>query len=41
MTSIPRDLFLQPLGIELDRDKPLGVAVVFLEGESLDSRGRA
>src|SRR5579862_1903695 len=38
MTAIPRDLLLQPLGIELDRDKPLGVAVVFLEGESLDSR---
>src|SRR5450631_2921118 len=35
MTAIPRDLLLQPLGIELDRDKPLGVAVVFLEGESL------
>jgi glutamate synthase domain-containing protein 2/glutamate synthase domain-containing protein 1/glutamate synthase domain-containing protein 3 len=38
MTSIPRDLLLQPLGIALERDKPLGVAVVFLEGESLDSR---
>src|SRR5271168_3267490 len=39
MTAIPRDLLLQPLGIELDHSKPLGVAVVFLEGESLASRG--
>jgi glutamate synthase (NADPH/NADH) large chain len=38
MTAIPRDLLLSPLGIELDRQKPLGVAVVFLDGESLDSR---
>src|SRR5580658_4760584 len=38
MTAIPRDLLLQPLGIELAHDKPLGVAVVFLEGESLASR---
>jgi hypothetical protein len=38
MTAIPRDLLLLPLGIELDHDKPLGVAVVFLEGESLASR---
>src|SRR5271170_1042925 len=38
MTAIPRDLLLQPLGIELDHDKPLGVAVVFLEGESFTSR---
>jgi glutamate synthase domain-containing protein 2/glutamate synthase domain-containing protein 1/glutamate synthase domain-containing protein 3 len=38
MTAIPRDLLLQPLGIELDHSKPLGVAVVFLEGESLASR---
>ena len=38
MTAIPRDLLLGPLGIELDRDQPLGVAVVFLEGESLASR---
>jgi glutamate synthase domain-containing protein 2/glutamate synthase domain-containing protein 1/glutamate synthase domain-containing protein 3 len=38
MTAIPRDLLLLPLGIELDHAKPLGVAVVFLEGESLASR---
>jgi len=38
MTAIPRDILLSPLGIKLDRDKPLGVAVVFLEGESLASR---
>jgi glutamate synthase domain-containing protein 2/glutamate synthase domain-containing protein 1/glutamate synthase domain-containing protein 3 len=38
MTAIPRDLLLLPLGIELDHDKPLGVAVVFLDGESLASR---
>src|SRR5271155_705270 len=38
MTAIPRDLLLLPLGIELSHDKPLGVAVVFLEGESLASR---
>jgi glutamate synthase (NADPH/NADH) large chain len=38
MTAIPRDLLLSPLGIELSHSKPLGVAVVFLEGESLDSR---
>src|SRR5471030_1174763 len=38
MTAIPRDLLLSPLGIELNHSKPLGVAVVFLEGESLDSR---
>ena len=38
MTAIPRDLLLAPLGIELDHEKPLGVAVVFLEGESLASR---
>jgi len=38
MTAIPRDLLLSPLGIELKPSKPLGVAVVFLEGESLDSR---
>jgi glutamate synthase domain-containing protein 2/glutamate synthase domain-containing protein 1/glutamate synthase domain-containing protein 3 len=38
MTAIPRDLLLQPLGIELERNKPLGVAVVFLDGESLPSR---
>src|SRR5580698_7616450 len=38
MTAIPRDLLLLPLGIELAHDKPLGVAVVFLEGESLASR---
>src|ERR1700722_4943058 len=35
MTAIPRDILLSPLGIELDHSKPLGVAVVFLEGESL------
>ncbi len=38
MTAIPRDLLLSPLGIELDHDKPLGVAVVFLDGEALPSR---
>src|SRR3984885_11890662 len=38
MTAIPRDLLLLPLGIELAHDKPLGVGVVFLEGESLASR---
>src|SRR5271154_5510939 len=38
MTAIPRDLLLSPLGIELDHSRPLGVAVVFLEGESMDSR---
>ena len=38
MTAIPRNLLLQPLGIELDRSQPLGVAVVFLEGEALKSR---
>ena len=38
MTAIPRDLFLLPLGIELSHDQPLGVAVVFLDGESLASR---
>jgi len=38
MTSIPRDLLLSPLGIELSHSKPLGVAVVFLEGESSESR---
>jgi glutamate synthase (NADPH/NADH) large chain len=38
MTAIPRDLLLLPLGIELHRDQPLGVAVVFLDGESLASR---
>ena len=38
MTAIPRDLLLLPLGIELAHDKPLGVAVVFLDGESLASR---
>jgi glutamate synthase domain-containing protein 2/glutamate synthase domain-containing protein 1/glutamate synthase domain-containing protein 3 len=38
MTAIPRDLLLQSLGIELDHSKPLGVVVVFLEGESLPSR---
>src|ERR1700722_12153245 len=38
MTAIPRDLLLQSLGVELDHSKPLGVAVVFLEGESLPSR---
>jgi len=38
MTAIPRDLLLFPLGIELEATKPLGVAVVFLEGESLASR---
>ncbi|WP_263357853.1 glutamate synthase large subunit [Acidicapsa ligni] len=38
MTAIPRDILLLPLGIELDRKRPLGVAVVFLEGESLASR---
>src|ERR1700743_414638 len=31
MTAIPRDLLLFPLGIELSHDKPLGVAVIFLE----------
>jgi glutamate synthase (NADPH/NADH) large chain len=38
MTAIPRDILLTPLGIALSHDKPLGVAVVFLEGESLPSR---
>jgi len=38
MTAIPRDLLLLPLGIKLAPNKPLGVAVVFLEGESLASR---
>ena len=38
MTAIPRDLLLLPLGIELAANKPLGVAVVFLDGESLASR---
>jgi len=38
MTAIPRDLLLSPLGIELDHAKPLGVAVVFLDGEALASR---
>jgi glutamate synthase domain-containing protein 2/glutamate synthase domain-containing protein 1/glutamate synthase domain-containing protein 3 len=38
MTAIPRDLLLSSLGIELDHDKPLGVAVVFLDGEALASR---
>ncbi len=38
MTAIPRDLLLGHLGISLDREKPLGVAVVFLEGESQSSR---
>jgi glutamate synthase domain-containing protein 2/glutamate synthase domain-containing protein 1/glutamate synthase domain-containing protein 3 len=37
-TSIPRDLLLLPMGIELDHDKPLGVAVVFLDGEAQASR---
>ena len=38
MTAIPRDLLLLPLGIKLAPNKPLGVAVVFLDGESLASR---
>ncbi len=38
MTAIPRELLLSPLGIELDHDKPLGIAVVFLDGEELASR---
>jgi glutamate synthase domain-containing protein 2/glutamate synthase domain-containing protein 1/glutamate synthase domain-containing protein 3 len=38
MTAIPRDLMLGPLGIELAHDKPLGVAVVFLDGEAPASR---
>jgi glutamate synthase domain-containing protein 2/glutamate synthase domain-containing protein 1/glutamate synthase domain-containing protein 3 len=38
MTAIPRDLLLGPLGISLDRNKPLGVVVMFLDGESLASR---
>ncbi len=38
MTAIPREFFLQATGIRLHRDKPLGIAVVFLEGESLASR---
>src|ERR1035441_9748207 len=39
MTAIPRNLLLHTLGIDLAHDKPLGVAVVFLEGESSASRG--
>jgi glutamate synthase (NADPH/NADH) large chain len=38
MTGIPRDLLLLPLGIDLPHDRPLGVAVVFLQGEALESR---
>jgi len=38
MTAIPRDLLLLPLGIELDQNKPLGVAVVFLDHEDIASR---
>jgi len=38
MTAIPRDLLLLSMGIELEHDKPLGVAVVFLDGEALASR---
>ena len=38
MTTIPRDLLLLPLGIELAADRHLGVAVVFLDGEALRSR---
>ncbi len=38
MTAIPRDLLLHPLGIELDHQKPLGVAVVFLDGDAQASR---
>jgi glutamate synthase domain-containing protein 2/glutamate synthase domain-containing protein 1/glutamate synthase domain-containing protein 3 len=37
-TAIPRELLLAPLGIALGPEKPLGVAVVFLAGESLASR---
>jgi len=38
MTLIPREFLLQSTGIRLRQDQPLGVAVVFLEGESLASR---
>src|SRR3984957_17901103 len=38
MTAIPRDLLLRPMGIELDHDQPLGVAVLFIDGESLATR---
>ena len=38
MTAIPRQILLSPLGIQLAPEKPLGVAVVFLAGESLSSR---
>ena len=38
MTAIPRELLLHPVGIRLPRQNLLGVAVVFLEAESLDSR---
>jgi glutamate synthase domain-containing protein 2/glutamate synthase domain-containing protein 1/glutamate synthase domain-containing protein 3 len=38
MTAIPREILLGPLGIALDRSKPLGVVVMFLDGESLASR---
>ncbi|HTJ28860.1 MAG TPA: glutamate synthase large subunit [Acidobacteriaceae bacterium] len=37
-TAIPREILLSPLGIKLAAEKPLGVAVVFLAGESLSSR---
>jgi glutamate synthase (NADPH/NADH) large chain len=38
MTAIPRELLLTALDIDLSPDKPLGVAVVFLDGEALESR---
>ena len=38
MTAIPRDFLLLLAGIELEHDRPLGVATVFLDGEALASR---
>jgi len=40
MTAIPRDLFLAPLGIELNHDRPLGIGVVFLDGD-IEGQSRA
>src|SRR3984885_438232 len=33
MTAIPRDFFLDSIGLSLDADRPLGVGVVFFPSE--------
>jgi glutamate synthase domain-containing protein 2/glutamate synthase domain-containing protein 1/glutamate synthase domain-containing protein 3 len=38
MTAIPRELFLRLTDIKLEKNKRLGVAVMFLAGEALESR---